>query len=194
MGGGFNARTIALPDTLDISDLCELLQAPELAEIEQPSVVATQQNRDASVCGWGRELLDLCCDTRLLIFNGRTLGNQSGEFTYLANGGRSTVNYIIGSPIVWQAATHFEVIINDTRYRAMGGDYDHRSLRLRLNIDYNFVEPQHIVVTKKFFLPRFNYDKSKVEEYQLAPRTNLGNLWVADSIGHLGVNELVDLL
>jgi len=48
-----------------------------------------------------------------------------------------------------------------------------------LNIDYSFVEPQHKVVTKKF-LPRFNYDKSKVEEYQLALTMSLGNLWVAD--------------
>jgi len=43
------------------------------------------------------------------------------------------------------------------------------------------------VVTKKN-LPRFNYDKSKVEEYQLALTANLGNLWVIDSIGHLGAD------
>ncbi len=67
----------------------------------------------------------------------------------MANGGRSTVDYIVGS--------------------------------------------QHTVVTKKF-LPRFNYDKSKVEEYQLALTTSLGNLWVVNSIGHLGADELVDLL
>jgi endonuclease/exonuclease/phosphatase (EEP) superfamily protein YafD len=31
LGGDFNARTTMLPDIIDISDLCELLQAPELA-------------------------------------------------------------------------------------------------------------------------------------------------------------------
>jgi len=41
LGGDFNARTTTLPDTLDTSDLCELLQAPELVEIEKPSVVVT---------------------------------------------------------------------------------------------------------------------------------------------------------
>jgi hypothetical protein len=51
-----------------------------------------------------------------------------------------------------------------------------------------------MVVAKKFFLPRFNYDKSKVEDYQFALTTSLGNLWVIDSIGHLGANELADLL
>jgi hypothetical protein len=149
LGGNFNAHTTGLLDTLDTSDLCELLQAPELTEIKQPSVVGTQQNRDASVGGWGREILDLCCDTGLLILNGRTPGDQSREVTYLANGGRSTIDYIVGSLVVWQAATHLEVIIDDTRYCAMGGDFDHTLLRLQLNIDCSFVEPQHTVVTKK---------------------------------------------
>jgi hypothetical protein len=76
----------------------------------------------------------------------------------------------------------------------MGGDFNHRLLRLRLNINCNFVEPQHTVVTKKFFSPRFKYDKSKVEEYQLALTASLGNLWVVDSIGHLGAKKLADLL
>ncbi len=111
----------------------------------------------------------------------------------MANGGRNIVDYIVGSPIVWQATTHLKVIMDDTRYCTIGGDFDHRPLCLRLNIDCSFVEPQHTVVTKKF-LHRFNYDKSKVEEYQLALTTSFGNLWVVDSIGHLGVNELVDLL
>jgi hypothetical protein len=111
----------------------------------------------------------------------------------LANGGRSTVNYIVGSLAIWQAVTHLEVIIDDTRYCMMGGNFDHRSLHLQLNIDCTFVEPQHTVVTKKF-LPRFEYDKSKVEEYQLALTTSLRNLWVANLIGHLGANGLANLL
>jgi hypothetical protein len=39
--GDFNARTTTLPDTIETSNLCELLQAPELAETKQLSVVAT---------------------------------------------------------------------------------------------------------------------------------------------------------
>jgi hypothetical protein len=124
---------------------------------------------------------------------GWTPGDESGEFTCLANGGCNTIDYIIDSPAAWQAATHLEVIINDTRYYMMGGDSDHRLLCLQLSIDCSFVEPQHMVVTKKF-LPKFKYDKSKVEEYQLALTTSLGNPWVADSIGHLGVHKLADLL
>ncbi len=98
LGRDFNARTATLPDTIDTSDLCELLQAPELVEIEQPSVVAKRQNPNASIDSWGHELLDLCCDARLLILNGRTPGDESREFTCLANGGCSTVDYIVGLP------------------------------------------------------------------------------------------------
>jgi hypothetical protein len=74
----------------------------------------------------------------------------------------------------------------------MGEDFNHMSLRLQLNINCSFVEPQHTVITKKFF-PKFKYDKSKIE-HQLALTTNLGNLWVLNSIGHLGANGLANLL
>jgi hypothetical protein len=40
LGGDCNARITVLPNTIDTSDLCELLQALELAEIEQPNVMA----------------------------------------------------------------------------------------------------------------------------------------------------------
>ncbi len=49
LGGDYIARTATLPDTINTNDLCELLKAPKLAEIEQPSVVAKRQNCDASV-------------------------------------------------------------------------------------------------------------------------------------------------
>jgi hypothetical protein len=42
LGGDFNAHTTSLPDTIDNNDLCELLQALEFVEIEQPNVVAKQ--------------------------------------------------------------------------------------------------------------------------------------------------------
>ncbi len=103
--------------------------------------MAKQQNRDVTVGDWGRKLLHLCYDTRLLILNGRTPGNESREFTCLANGGWNTIDYIVASPVVWQATTHLKAIINDTRYCTMGGNFDHKLFHLRLSIDCSFVEP-----------------------------------------------------
>ncbi len=108
--------------------------------------------------------MDLCYDIGLFIFNGQTPSDESREFTYLANGRHNNIDCIVGSLIVWQVVTHLEVIIDDTHYCAMGGNSDHMLLHLHLNIDCNFVEPQHTVVTKKILLT-FKYDKSKVEEY-----------------------------
>jgi hypothetical protein len=39
LGGDFNVRIVTLPYTIDTSDLCELLQALELVETEQPNIV-----------------------------------------------------------------------------------------------------------------------------------------------------------
>jgi hypothetical protein len=49
LGGDFNARIATLLDTIDTSNLCELLQALEFARIEQPNVVAKRQNCDTNV-------------------------------------------------------------------------------------------------------------------------------------------------
>ncbi len=40
LGGDFNAHIVTRPDTIDTSDLCELLQAPKLIKTKQPSAVA----------------------------------------------------------------------------------------------------------------------------------------------------------
>ncbi len=103
--------------------------------------MAKRQNRNTNVDSWGHDLLDLCCDAGLLIFNGWTPGDESGEFTCLRDGGCIIGDYIVSSPTIWQATTHLELIINDIRYCALGGNSDHRSLRLRLNIDCSFVKP-----------------------------------------------------
>ncbi len=55
-------------------------------------------------------------------------------------GGVTLSYFIVSSYVIWQAATHLEVIIDDIRYCATGGNFDHRSLRLQLNIDCTFVE------------------------------------------------------
>jgi UDP-N-acetylglucosamine enolpyruvyl transferase len=43
LGGDFNACTATLLDTIHTNDLYELLQVPELVEIEQPGAMAKRQ-------------------------------------------------------------------------------------------------------------------------------------------------------
>jgi hypothetical protein len=42
LGGDFNAHTATLPNTINTSDLCELLQVHELVKTKQPNVVTKQ--------------------------------------------------------------------------------------------------------------------------------------------------------
>jgi hypothetical protein len=63
--------------------------------------VTKRQNRDANVGGWGCEVLDLCYDVGLFIFNDCTPGDESGEFICLENEGRNTVDYIVSSLTIW---------------------------------------------------------------------------------------------
>ncbi len=58
----------------------------------------------------------------------------------MTNKRRSTIDYIVGSLLIWQVVTHLKVIIDDTHYYTMGGDSDHMPLCLQLNIDCNFIE------------------------------------------------------
>jgi hypothetical protein len=69
LGRDFNARIATLLDIID--DFCELLRTFEFVETEQPCTMAKCQNRDDSVSGWGRELLDLCSSSmvRRLVTN-----------------------------------------------------------------------------------------------------------------------------
>jgi hypothetical protein len=95
LGGDFNARTTTLLNTIDTSDLHELLQAPEFIGIEQLCVMAKRQNHDANVDGWGCELLDLCCDTGLFILNGQTLDDESRYNSLVWQMGRTTLSIIL---------------------------------------------------------------------------------------------------
>jgi aspartate oxidase len=52
----------------------------------------------------------------------------------------------------------------------------------------------NIQLKQKKLLHGFKYDKSKAEEYQLTLTTSPRNMRVVDSIGHLGADELTDLL
>jgi hypothetical protein len=72
LGGDFNARIVALSNTININNLYEVLHVPKFAEIKQPSDVAKRQNRNTNVGSWGHEFFNLCCDAGLFILNDRT--------------------------------------------------------------------------------------------------------------------------
>ncbi len=88
--------------------MCPKLQATlDDLDGDLPHDIPTRHNEDQQgVCGWGRELLDLCTTASLLILNGRTPGDEIGKYTCLANNGCSTVITLLHPQISCRVPAH----------------------------------------------------------------------------------------
>jgi hypothetical protein len=58
----------------------------------------------AALSGWYKELLGLCGAIGYHILNERVAGDLIGEYTCIANHGHNTVDYMIASPEMFEAA------------------------------------------------------------------------------------------
>ena len=80
--GDFNARTAEEPDFLRMAELQPFLPTA-LDEDELPDYIRQRRNKDLLAPGsqtWAPELLGFCQQADLLILNGRTPGNEYGQF------------------------------------------------------------------------------------------------------------------
>ncbi len=136
LAGDFNARTWEEADSVDCTSLCNVLQIPDLQDTRPPPQF--RQNRDvAAPSGWYKELLGLCGATGYRILNGRVAGDLTGEYTCLANHGHSTVDYMIASPEMFEAAQHLEVLIDPAYCGNKQSESDHRPLVLRFVVQFS---------------------------------------------------------
>jgi exonuclease III len=134
--GDLNARTYEKADSVDCTSLCNALQIPELQDTHPPPQL--RQNRNvAALSGWYKELLGLCGATDYHILNGRLTGDLTGEYTCLANHDHDTVDYMIASPEMFEAAQHLEVLTNPTYCGSKQSESDHRPLALRFVVQFS---------------------------------------------------------
>ncbi len=169
LAGDFNARTGEEIDYVRCEDLADVLQAPQLLGEDLPDYIQPRHNCDKSkVQGWGRQLLDMCIDTNLLILNGRVAGDEHGQLTCLANGGGSLVDYFIASPALLAQVEDLHVNTDAHVAGCKDCHSDHRPLRLRLNLDRDTPadEPmQPETQVDSVDLQCFKYDPEKVTDY-----------------------------
>lgn len=89
---GMEAAGIVVPDACEIGDLMQRLPARYSTDTKC---------RDNKM---GKPLLEMCCDSQVIIMNGRLPGDndcvKGGEFTYRAKGrdAKSLIDYVIASP------------------------------------------------------------------------------------------------
>ena len=119
--GDFNARTAEDPDFLRMAELQDFLPTA-LDEDELPD--RQRRNRDLlSPSGsqtWGPKLLGFCQQANLLILNGRTPGDEYGQFTFQsAQGCCSTIDYFVASAHCFSSVKSLHVLPEASRYRSI---------------------------------------------------------------------------
>ncbi len=91
----------------------------------------------AAPSGWYKELLGLCSATSYRILNRRIVGDLTREYTCLANHGHNTIDYMIASPKMFEAAQHLEVLIDPAYCGSKQSEYDHHPLALRFVVQFS---------------------------------------------------------
>ena len=103
--GDLNARTGTLPDF--VSGCPTSFHGP-------PPVGTPRRSKDVVSSGCvnahGRALLALCRGTGMRIVNGRTSGDQHGEFTFRSMQGPSVIDYVVACPSLMGAIASLRVV------------------------------------------------------------------------------------
>ena len=187
--GDFNARTAEEPDFLRTEELQSFLPtAPD--DDELPDYIPDRRNCDKATPGsqtWGLELLGLCQQNNLLILNGRTPGDEYGQYTFESARGHSTIDYFIASAKCMAAAQSLHVHQEASRYGS-----DHNLLQLHLACEQLSSAPTHPPSATP--ATRVRYDSQRAEAYQMALASELQQHFVPFIHHELDVDLLSDNL
>jgi len=175
LAGDFNVRTSTNTDFIDCSQLADVLLVPQAIEHTLPNDVLGCHNRDTITAGWHREFLDLYRTTGLFIFNGRTPGDISGEYTCLSDKGFSTVDYFLTTVNQLEGVKRLEVNCDEKYLGHKDAHSDHRPLVLTITQQWQPLPVQQKAIKH---LPRFKYDTAKVAEFSKSVQHNI-SVWAS---------------
>jgi hypothetical protein len=118
----------------------------------------------AAPSGWHKELLGLCGATGYHILNKRVVGDLIGEYTCLANHDHNTVDYMIASPEMFEAAQHLEVVTDPAYYGSKQSKSDHHPLALHFVVQFSTSTYAFDNNTPSPMI-RFKYNPAFADEY-----------------------------
>lgn len=154
----------------------------ELEDFHKSSFTAGLEERnskDHTANDKGRKLIDFCNDFGLVILNGRTNGDENGEFTFLSAVGDS-VNDIC-------AVSHNLLQFIDTFQVEAKVWSDHMPLKLKLSIESANQEDKTLNL-----LPKLVWKDTQKEKYQENLNRNLGLLQTQGEF--MNLQQLVDVI
>ena len=150
ISGDFNSRTSDYYDYFHFDRyICPHMYDNDLIDIP------TRLNMDRTIDSYGRKLLDLCCNTGLLIVNGRLYNDRTGEFTCCSNNGLSTVDYLLTSYECFSLLSNFTVLhFNEFS--------DHAPLHFSF---HKYVHEPEVRTNEYVNPPRIKWDSSKFPQF-----------------------------
>ncbi|XP_078659029.1 uncharacterized protein LOC144904189 [Branchiostoma floridae x Branchiostoma belcheri] len=152
VGGDFNARVGTIPDYIENDTPIDMQTLPINYDFDHP--LSRNNMDDGQPNVFGKNLIDLCINSKLRILNGRTPGDLLGKPTCYQPNGCSVVDYVLASEtILLRKTTFFHV-------HALSPFSDHCKISLLLESSPNL--PEHI-------------------EYKLPTRPFHKFVWNADS-------------
>jgi len=176
--GDFNARTCTNTHFIDCSQLANVLLVPQAIEDTLCNDMLERQNCDIVTAGWHREFMDLCRTVGQFIFNGRTPGDISGEYTCLSNKVFSTVDYFLTTADQLEGVKRLEVNCDEKYSCHKYAHSDHKPLVLTITQQW---QPPLVQQKAIKHLPRFKYDTAKTAEFSRSVQHNIG-VWASPDV------------
>ena len=172
--GDMNARTAEQDDYTRLADLQEFVDVPEEGAYLGADVPQRCNCDKAPTAGtWEDELLKLCRSTELLIVNGRTPGDPSGDNTFTSPQGQSVRDYFLVSAQHLSSVTDMKVM-RDAQYCNLSRDRPHDSEKsdhfpLQLDLSCSISTPSADACStpsQPSTRPPFKYVATQADAYQ----------------------------
>ena len=158
--GDFNSRIADHPCLVKHDDSNDYINLPD---DYVPNEYIQRKSQDKVKKGYANDFISLITDNKLVVLNGRTLGDLSGAFTCITPKGPNTIDYFA----VTNGLMH---LVNFLEVQEFTPFSDHRPLQLTFNINkLNITNPKPLHEIYQRAPRRFLFDensKNKLTEIQ----------------------------
>ncbi|XP_077986167.1 uncharacterized protein LOC144440655 [Glandiceps talaboti] len=149
IAGDLNARTGSMQEFIEYDDS----KYGVGTNYESNDFTISRSSLDEGINNFGLSLISLCKHLTVYMLNGRKEGTGKGEFTCIANEGRSVVDYVIVSEEIFSNVNSFVVPTRD--------ESDHFPICCSFTVKVNFIRKTHAVP-----ITNFRWCNELLHEYQ----------------------------
>lgn len=143
--GDFNARIGQYDDFMKDDKFSSFVDIP--SEVNNSVTYNKRNSKDTHTNSYKNDLLDLVIGYKMIILNGRTIGDLYGDYTCVKWNGCSLIDYGIISSNLIRSVTSFKVL-NFTEFS------DHKPIKLSIRSNISSLLTPKICLQKPIFCPK----------------------------------------